>query len=145
MPVFIPNSKLFKVRNEFAIQLAAEYGTNAKAVHDTLQAIGITIARPAYKYLISILSPMAKGTVLTSEQLEEMYISMTEKYSVNYKAVYGSIGCAFNISWDCGGVDVLVKMFGRERMHSSVVPDNLEYLNAILKYVSEVSDDIIVY
>lgn len=145
MPVFIPNSKLIKVRNEFANSLIEKYGINAKAAHDTLQIIGITIARKAYDYLMSILSPLEKGTVLTSAQLEDLYISMTKKYGVDYKIVYGSIVCAFNISWNCGDVDVLIKMFGRQRLFSSQQPENLEYINAIIKYISELNDDIIVY
>lgn len=87
MLLFIPNSELGKVRNEFAVELAAKYGTNAKEIHDTLHKIGITFARPAYRYLMHILSPLEKGTVLTCEQLKELYISMAEKFNVTYKQV----------------------------------------------------------
>lgn len=39
----------------------------------------------------------------------------------------------------------LVSMFGRERLYSYTVPENLEYINAVLKFVSEIKDDIIKY
>lgn len=145
MPLFIPNSKLGKVRNEFAIELTNKYGTNAKEVHDTLDKIAITFARASYPYLMSMLSPLEKGTVLTQEQLEELYNSMTEKFNVTYKQVYGSIVCAFRMSWKYGDMKTLVSMFGRERLYSYTTPENLEYINAILKYVSDSKDDIIVY
>ena len=145
MSIFIPNSKLGKVRNEFAMELQAKYGKNAKEIHDTLDKIGISFGRPSYKYFMHMLSPLEKGAVLTDEQLEELYTSMMEKFGVTYKQVYGSIKCAFIIAWNRGDVFVLEKMFGRETFRHKEPPSNLRFINSMLKYINELRDDVVVY
>lgn len=143
MALFIPNSKLGRVRNEFALDLTAKYGRNAYEVHSTLEKVGIGAIKVSYSYFMDILSPLDKGTVLSSEQLDGLYAAAAQKYNVTCKRVFDSMRYAIGQSWTTGEIAALVSMFGEKRIHKINPPGNLEYINAVLKYSSEIKDEIV--
>ncbi|MDD6237486.1 MAG: sporulation transcription factor Spo0A [Clostridiales bacterium] len=101
-----------------------------------LRAMPMTVKLKGYHYVKDAILRVAEDQGLANAVTKELYPSIAKKYNTTAGAVEKAIRTAIELTWDCGNIETLNKLFGNDSSNLCAKPSNAKFIAEIAEYVT---------
>ena len=101
-----------------------------------LRTMPMTVKLKGYHYVKDAILKVIEDKSLANAVTKELYPSIAKKYNTTAGAVEKAIRTAIELTWDCGNIETLNKLFGNSSKNLCVKPSNAKFIAEIAEYVT---------
>lgn len=101
-----------------------------------LRTMPMTVKLKGYHYVKEAILRVVDDKSLASAVTKELYPSIAKKHNTTAGAVEKAIRTAIELTWDCGDIATLNKLFGSSSQNLCAKPSNAKFIAEIAEYVA---------
>ena len=101
-----------------------------------LRTMPMTVKLKGYHYVKDAILKVIEDKSLANAVTKELYPSIAKKYNTTAGAVEKAMRTAIELTWDCGNIETLNKLFGNSSKNLCVKPSNAKFIAEIAEYVT---------